>query len=562
MHLETPERLLVRLLDPSREDHLEITVFPAQTPGPAFHRFERVAVRYRGRVSARTPERLEDLKAVILGVGASVERRWQQTQTATLAEAMGQWKTPRRVLFTREGLRGLLSPDIEEGSPLSDGWTLADVYPASHTDKTGRTELELVLDFRKALALQRLQVVVARREEGRPAFARTEHFALSYRSPTGGDPPGARTLRALLTFLLESRDGPWLEVTFPEVSADLAGALLPAPTPDTPDAPGSHALNLALDAECGQACTFCSVKDLSPPYDGGAALLARALEDLAEGRRRGLRRARINGYDPLAFSGISTVFKALVPLGYTQVEVFSPCTRLADRAFCDEIIAALPQERMFFVPLYAAEAPAHDHTVGHQGAFARVMKALENLLARLEKSCVTILSVTTKDTLPHLAGLARWAQERGLAFSAHTPYPSHEGRDDRYYTSSPRQTEVAAALAALYPREGAFRPFPVHGVAPCVTFRTLGTHGVAPRRWLEVPAPLPPLPGTEYREARFSHGAGERTDHAFAASVVPCPEASRCALLPACGGELLRAYVEAHGASEFRAVSLVELVRS
>jgi hypothetical protein len=561
MHLAAPDRLQVRLLDPASEDHLEITVVPAQTSGPAFHRFERVAVRYRGKASAPTPARRETLQALILGVGAAVERRWQQQPSATMAEALGRFETPRRVLFSREGLRSLLSPDIEEQAPLSNDWTLADIYPTSHTDKTDRDTLELVLDFRRALALQRLQIIVARREDGRQAFARTEHFALSYRTPAGGDPPGARTLRALVTFLLESRDGPWLEVIFPTVAADLTDALLPAPEPSIPDAPSSHALNLALDADCNQSCSFCSVKDLAPASDGGPARLARALEDLAEGRRRGVRTVRINGYDPLAFSGILTLLKTLVPLGYTRVELFSPCARLADKSFCQEVVSALPTERCFFVPLYATEAAAHDHTVGRQGAFAQVMEGLENLITLVDRSCISVLSVATTDTLQHLAPLARWSQEKGLSFSAHMPYPSHEGRDDRYYTRCPRQTETARALAALYPRGDAFRPFPVHGVAPCVTFRSLSALGVPPRRWLEVPDKLPPLPGTEYREARFSHGAGERTDHAFAAATVPCPQAPRCALLPACGGELLRAYLEAHGAEEFRAVSLTELVR-
>ncbi len=75
-----------------------------------------------------------------------------------------------------------------------------------------------------------------------------------------------------------------------------------------------------------------------------------------------------------------------------------------------------------------------------------------------------------------------------------------------------------------------------------------------------MPERPPLLPGTEYRDPRFQHGAGDRESDATAAAGVPCPHRERCALRDACAGELLRSYVELHGSTEFRPVSLAELV--
>ena len=72
----------------------------------------------------------------------------------------------------------------------------------------------------------------------------------------------------------------------------------------------------------------------------------------------------------------------------------------------------------------------------------------------------------------------------------------------------------------------------------------------------------PPLPGTEYRDERFRHRAGEAEHAAFHASSVPCPHESKCVLASACPGEVLRSYAELYGLDELRAVSLRDLVEA
>jgi hypothetical protein len=476
----------------------------------------------------------------------------------TIAEALGRRREKGKWVFGREALRGMLSPEIVVGEPGVEGFSLGDVYPGSYLQKSHDGLLDLVLDFRREADSRRLLLIVSRRDDTKPAFATTTHFSIKHLSLGAVDPPGADAVRALVGFILQLRDHEGLEVVFPDVLADVAPALLPevAAAPiDRPD----EVLNLAIDAECGQSCVFCSIKETAPAEDGADRALARLLADLVSNRQRGVRKVRINGYDPLGFSRIVELLRRSKDLGYEEAHIFSPCTRLADSTFCNEVIEALPEGKRFHVPLYSTRPEVHDRIVGQTGAFARVIRAIDNLLSRLSPSDVWILHVATKDALNELEGLSKFAADRGLAFHPHMPYPSFESRTDRYFSAAPRMTEVAEAI--VKPLGRGERVF-VQGVVPCVVFQRMRNERAPLRVWLDAPERRPPLPGTEYRDERFRHRAGEADHAAFSASAVPCPHESRCVLASACPGEVLRSYAELYGLDELRPVSLKDLVES
>jgi hypothetical protein len=431
------------------------------------------------------------------------------------------------------------------------------VYPSSYLQKSHEERLDLVLDFRRESDGRRLLLIVGKRDDTKPAFATTTHFSVKHLSLGSVDPPGADAIRALIGFLLQLRDHEGLEVVFPDVLADVAPALLTEATvvEDRPD----EVLNLAIDAECNQSCVFCSIKETAPAEDGGDQALARLLADLISNRQRGVRKVRINGYDPLGFSRIVELLRRSKDLGYTEAHVFSPCTRLADATFCKDVLDSLPEKMRFHVPLYSMRAEVHDHVVGRPGAFALVMQAIDHLLERVNPQDVWILHVVTKDTLGELDELARFTESKGLAFHPHTPYPSFESRADRYFSSAPRMTDVAEALVKPIVRG---QRVTVQGVVPCVVFQRMRNERTPLRVWLDAPVQKPPLPGTEYRDERFRHRAGETEHAAFHASAIPCPYESKCVLASACPGEILRSYAELYGLNELHPVSLRDLVET
>lgn len=544
-------------------DLIEVEVLPRDVEGRVFQRLERVSVRYRGRVTDRSPAALAQVAALVTGIGASIDGRvaaWEE-QTgapATLAAALGRRRARGRVVLSRETLRELLAPEVVEGARLGGGWALRDVYPASNLQLRPSRLLELVLDFEREDG-RRFRIVVGPRGDG-AGFATTAHLALRYLSVGGPPPEETAPLCALVAFALQLRDHEGLDLVVPTVEQDTA-RLLAAPVEAPAAQPDERVLNLAISSDCDQSCAFCSIKELMPPEGDSDTVLARVRQDLATSRAAGITGVRFNGYDPLAYPRILDVVAYATALGYERADVFSPCTRLADRAFCEALCERLPAATTFHVPLYAADAATHDAIVGRPGAHALARAAVDNVVALRGREAVRVLSVVTQEAPEAVVALAAWAEGQGLGFSAHLPYPSYESRRDRFFAAAPRMSDAAEAVLRARREAGAAAPRwrTIDGLCPCVAFDRAQALGVPAREWLEVPEGAA-IAGTEYRDERFRHHAPEADKSAFDPPTVPCPHAARCVLRAACPGEVLRAYAELHGLGELRPVTLAELV--
>jgi hypothetical protein len=315
-------------------------------------------------------------------------------------------------------------------------------------------------------------------------------------------------------------------------------------------------VHLVLDSDCGQNCSFCSLRDVRAAQDGGARALGEHVARLRECRDRGSRELKLTGYDPLTFSRLFELLEEARILGYESVEILSPSTRLADPAFLDRLLERLPARRRFYVPVYGVTAELHDRIVGRPGAFALVVAALDALEVRLHRREVVVSTVVTRETVGALVELAAFARGRGLPFIATLPFPNYEPQTERFAASLPRQRDVAAAWADA---RGPGEHWIVDGVTPCVAFREMQARKVAVSDWLE-PGDAPPvLPGssdgsTAIRGLPADVGAHESYGR------VPCPHAARCALRLACPGEVLRAYADQYGLGELSPVSLRELL--
>lgn len=563
--LEGESSLRTRFRADGTSDWIEVVVTQGEPAAGVrvFERFVRSFVRYRGQIGTPSDEAKAAVRAIVLGVGTAIEARLAvEPPGTTLAAALGRRDRGGSMVFSRASLEALLAPDVVRGAPVAGGWSLADVFPTSYLRVGARKKLELVLDFTRDDG-RRVLFVVSPRSEGQPGFLSTAHFSLSHLSLAGAPPAGLDSLRALLGFLLQLRDDPSMEVVFPDVAADVELDLVLGPGAEPTNAlvvdEGHRSLNLAIQSDCGQSCAFCSIKETAPPEDGGREVLARLVADLRASRARGVRQLRLNGYDPLTYSRVLDVLRTARELGYDHVDVFSPCTVLADPAVADAVLAELPASRIFHVPVYSTDPAIHDRVVGRPGAHALVLRAIENLVARSGPDTIAILSVVTGENHAGMPALAAWATELGLRFSAHLPYPSFESRADRFFRATPRQTAVVESFVPTYLASDEEMTLPVVGLAPCVSLRVLAAAGVPVRRWLRAEAEVI-LPGAEYRDEKFRHGAGEKHDAAFAASMVRCPHVDKCLLRDACSKELLRGYVELHGKDEFRAVELAELI--
>ena len=552
--LPSADELLVRFSAARSRDWVEIRVVPLGLPGPVFRRLSHCQVRYRASVAQTGLSGREAVANLILGVAAAVDTRLAANPRASIAEVMGRRGERDAITFSAEGLRELLTPWIVEGLAVAGGFVLADVYPASRTMLQGSPLHAFVLDF-VGPHDERVLFRVSPHDASAPSFARSAHLQLDHVSMGRVSSPSVETLRAFVSFVLQLNDHPRLHVAFQDDALVLAGG-------DAIQlAAENEVLNLAISSECGQSCTFCSVKSTAPAFDGGDETFASLAADLGREARRGVRAMRLNGYDPLTFSRVIDIARLATALGYEQVQIFSPATRLANLAFAEALFAVLPPQREVYVPLYGATESVHDAVVGREGAFDEVMRALDHL-ARMKNTRVALLAVTTQTNQHELYALSQFARARGLSLSAHFPYPSFESRADRYFASAPRQHEVTDALFAA--RKASSAPSSVReavrlleGVAPCVLHRVGKTHAIQLREWLPEEEFAAPIPGTEYRDRRYRHRAGD----AFSAATIPCPHADQCAMRTLCPGVLLRAYVDLYGDEEFTPITLREILQ-
>ncbi len=540
-------------------DWIELVVSPLGARGPVFQKLARCQVRYAGQLAVRTEARKQEVLALVVGLAQAVDARLAARPGASIAEALGRPRRAAPIVFGVKTVREMLG--LDETSPRIAGFRLADVYPSSNVRSPGVRPLDVVLDFRRDEDERRAMLVVGPKDDRAPAFLHTPHFSLSFMSAGLAEAPGTETLRAYVGFLLQVRDSPGMDVTFPEsIEETFAAPQLAARSLDLGASPDdlSAVVNLAIGAECGQRCAFCSVKETWPAEDGGE-VTQRALEaELAEKRRRGVRKVRVNGYDPLAFSRILDVLRFATEAGFVEADVFSPCTLLADEAFCDAVLAALPAVRRFHVPLYGATAEVHDAVVGVPGAFERAQRAIDLLVRKEGPRAVSLISVLVRKNVPHVSELLAFVRSRGLSFSMHLPYPSFESRADRYYEAAARQTDAVCAVRDAQGDPGDGRMLLLEGAAPCVMWRAMKDTGVPVARWLRMPEQKPLLPGTEYRDPRYQH---KDEGSAFQARSVPCPFTAECALASVCPGEVLRGYADLYGLDELSPVPLAEVVR-
>ncbi|MCA9608659.1 MAG: hypothetical protein KC619_23810, partial [Myxococcales bacterium] len=351
-----------------------------------------------------------------------------------------------------------------------------------------------------------------------------------------------------------------IALRFPASRGELRALSVPAEgAPSLEVAPGvlgRAALNLAVDADCGQACAFCSVKSYQPPSDGGDAELARLERELAAARRGGSREVRLNGIDPLAFSRVLPLVEAIRDQGFEKLTVFTTGKRFADAGFTRRFVERAPAALTVVVPLYGTTREVHDAVTGLDGSFEAVSAAIEHLQASLSPPAELVLSaVLVRANVDELPALLARADALEVAMYLHLPYPMTQSARDPWTEHALSEGEL---LARLLDRDGSerVRRELAHLVPhPCLLLAEEQARGV-PLFALRDPSAPVHLHGTEYRTESFVHVGSDPTgEPAFSVATVPCPHASACALAPTCAREQYALYVDRFGWDELRPVT-------
>lgn len=480
--------------------------------------------------------------------------------------------------FDPPGLAEFLGPELAVDGPQLAGYSLRSIYLPAVGKRVSQDFRSYVIEFVDPETAEsvRLRVSAGVQEESFGRAGELSLAVLGFTQDLDALPPRVASLCSWVLALLQLKSDEGLQVRVPQDASELRSLAHPSergrsvaeePAASEPSASGPpSALNLAIDTECGQRCSFCSVKAYVRPLDEGAAALDRIRVQLRMARAQGVREVRLNGIDPLTFSRVLEVLDAVLECGFEKLSVYSPCRRLADGAFRREFLRRMPAEFTISVPLYGVTAAAHEAVTNTPGSFAEVMAALEGLRAELPPGHVVISTVVVRQNLEEFPAVVAFARERGMGVHPHLPYPMRQTTRDPYADSALRERDLVehfvAKTAEAAPNERSGR-LNVLGSAvphPCLLWRAEQKHRL-PVFGARTVDGRQLLAGTEYRSRAIVHDSqgAKSQENAFAVATVPCPHVEACALAPVCPGEHYSVYEALYGLGEFAPVRVAEV---
>ena len=160
------------------------------------------------------------------------------------------------------------------------------------------------------------------------------------------------------------------------------------------------------------------------------------LAEVRAAARRGLRRSRINGVDPLRFSKILEVIEALRAEGFAHLDVLGPNRRFADPSFRHAFLQRAPRQVRVVMPLYGVSEAVHDRVTGAPGSQAEALAAMAALVRDLGSDSVALSTVITAENVDEFAAIVDFALARGFAVQ-----PVFEGASERAADERPRGEE-------------------------------------------------------------------------------------------------------------------------
>lgn len=471
------------------------------------------------------------------------------------------------------GVAEFLAPEVTIDGATIAGHRLVAVRSFLPSRSAASPFGRVLLEFAPEDSRETVEVVLAPTDAGESNFGSHAGLGVGLLNLGLADRAGAKTRAALLCSqflaLLARKLDPRGRIVVPARTGDvrlLGDGRRGGDGPGEGAPPNLEVLNLNLDAECGQQCTFCPIKSFVPAHDGGAAELQSVELQLREARARGQVRARLNGIDPLMFSRVLDLAAAVRAAGFERLEVMGPGRRFADDDFRREFLRRGPDHTEVIVPLYGVTAEVHDRVTGAPGSHAEVLRAIDGLLADLGPRRLGLATVITRQNVDEIAALARFARERALPLWPQLPYPLRQTRYGAYTDSALPETEIVERVlrsldgAAPEDRATCLRALATAVRHPCVLWRAQKATGIGAfeaSRGLARRALAGVAVTDEHNPRKGGAARSLSTLHVVSAG---CAEAPRCALAPACAAEHYAAYVELFGEAEFRAVGVWDLM--
>lgn len=498
--------------------------------------------------ASETPSDVKRLAAQACQALARSDRR----VTLCAVDAGPEPASLRTIEFTAAAVEGWLRPALSVGQELAMDYRLAEVHPHGAD--------ELALAFQRPGDSHEPRLRLRPRDDARPAAFRTRSLDVTYKLVFGDATEGGRAgaharLAEELALRLEGLDR-GVRFVHPQPEAKEAGEVAAGDAAAAPP----EAMNLAIPAPCHSACGFCSIREeIYPILDANAPFVRQLKADIVRSGQRGTKVLRINGIEPLNAPYLFELLGLAREVGFDEFHLHSTCRPLADPAFCDRYLDAMPAKHRIYVPIYGASPEVHDRVTGAPGSFDEVMAAVRNVRERADERAVLLFTtVVMRQNAADLVAIRDLVRPLGRWWEVHLPFPNTSSRTDRYRDVSLPMSE---ALERIYP-DGwwPLADLPLGEVLPCVALAHQRRTGHALLTSKRVAERVREPAGTFYRTAGFEHSLGAGRATAFSAATVPCPHAAGCALSAVCPKQMYALYAEQYGMDELAPVSREELL--
>ena len=230
-------------------------------------------------------------------------------------------------------------------------------------------------------------------------------------------------------------------------------------------------VEVTVHFKCNLSCVHCMIEgtmDWLRPESG--ASFERILSENKNKRRwKGLT---LTGAEVTLRHDLRVLARAARAAGFVHVRIQTHGMRLADPAYCRELVAAGIDE--FFVSVTAADAATHDAITGVSGAFDRTVRGLENLDAIEGDTTLTNTVITRRSYRQLPAVVARLAHLRRLAqMEFWTYWPMRETDEKDLVVSHP--VVLPWLVSAIDAARNLGRAVEVKNFPKCL----LGDHGDA-----------------------------------------------------------------------------------
>lgn len=190
-----------------------------------------------------------------------------------------------------------------------------------------------------------------------------------------------------------------------------------------------HYVEVTVHFKCNLACAHCMIEGtmdwLRPESADHFHQILRT-----NARTRQWRALTLTGAEVTLRRDLADMARAARDSGFEHVRIQTHGVRLADPAYCEELVAAGIDE--YFVSVTAADAPTHDGITGVVGSFDRTMRGLENLDAFDHVAILTNTVITQRsyrqlpDVVERLGHLRHLAQ---MEFWTYWPMGESDRKD-------------------------------------------------------------------------------------------------------------------------------------